>query len=90
MPDMQRKVSEMQSKVSDDYADFKGLLKQHDIETEQDIKGDIDWTLLTDESQPLGPNAAYREIERMIDPLKPRSAEPKGPTIGNNRQKRTE
>jgi len=72
------RMPEMQRKVSDDYADFEWLLKQHDTETEQDVKDDIDWTLMTEEFQRLGPNAAYREIERMIDPNLPRSQDQTG------------
>jgi len=64
----------MERKAVDGYADFERLLKQNDLEREEDIKGDIEWDLLTSDHLPAAnANAAYQDFEQMIDPNGPRA-----------------
>jgi hypothetical protein len=51
------------------YADFDVLLKQHAAEQQEDIKGEIEWELWTSDHQPAAnAEAAYQDVERMINP----------------------
>ncbi len=51
------------------YADFDDLLKQHAAEQQEDIKGEIEWELWTSDHQPAAnAEAAYLDVERMINP----------------------
>lgn len=69
--------AERDSKMSADYADFDKILQQHDAESGGDIKGDIEWELLTSDHRPAAnANAAYQDLERMINPGDPPNQEP--------------